>query len=125
MASLKSLRLRAVFLVCALAGMAWSQGSTSRIEGSVVDSSKAVVANAIVKVTNEDTGVSFETKTSSTGTYNIPSLTPGPYTVTVSLLGFETLTTQHNVLSVGVPLVVNVTLKLGATTEVVDRKSVV
>ncbi len=120
MASLKSLRLRAVFLVCALAGMAWSQGSTSRIEGTVVDSTKAVVANATVKVTNEDTGVSYETKTSSTGAYSIPSLTPGPYTVTVSLSGFETLTTQHNVLSVGVPLVVNVNLRPGATTEVVE-----
>jgi hypothetical protein len=105
---------------CLLAGLAWSQVSTSRIEGTVVDATNAVIANASVKVTNEDTGVSYDTKTSSTGTYTVPSLTPGPYTVRVTHQGFDAVTSTHNVLSIGAPLVVNVTLKVGAATETVE-----
>jgi hypothetical protein len=103
-----------------LGGVAWSQVSTSRIEGTVVDTTNAVIASASVKVTNEDTGVSYDTRTASTGTYTVPSLTPGPYTVTVTHQGFETVTSKHNVLSIGAPLVVNLTLKVGATTETVE-----
>ena len=114
---------RSVFLlavvVCLAAG-AWSQGSTSRIEGTIVDTSNAVVANAVVRVTNEETGVSYETRTGSTGTYTVPSLTPGQYTVSVIQRGFDTFNSRHNVLSVGVPLVVNATLKIGTTTETVE-----
>src|SRR5215472_2151636 len=109
-----------IALVCLLAGSAWPQVSTSRVEGTVVDATNAVVANASVKVTNEDTGVSYDTKTSSTGTYTVPSLTPGPYTVRVTHQGFDAVTSTHNVLSIGAPLVVNVTLKVGAATETVE-----
>lgn len=112
--------LLAVLLVCLLTGAAWSQVGTSRIEGTVVDSTNAVVANANVRITNESTGVSFQAKTSSIGTYSIPSLTPGTYTVSVSRQGFETFTSTYNVLSIGAPLVVNVTLKVGAASEVVE-----
>jgi hypothetical protein len=103
-----------------LGGLAWSQASTSRIEGTVVDATNAVIAYASVKVTNEDTGVSYDTKTGSTGTYTVPSLTPGPYTVSVSHSGFDSFTSRHNALSIGAPLVVNVSLKVGATTETVE-----
>src|SRR5215467_8089957 len=104
-----------IALVCLLAGSAWPQVSTSRIEGTVVDTTNAVIASASVKVTNEDTGVSYDTKTGSTGTYTVPSLTPGPYTVSVSHSGFDSFTSRHNVLSIGAPLVVNISLKVGAT----------
>src|SRR5260370_15284595 len=113
-------RFLAIVAACLVAGMAWSQVSTSRIEGTVVDATNAVVPNAVVKVTNEDTSVTYEAKTGSTGTYTIPSLTPGLYTVTVTQQGFGTFSSKHNVLSVGAPLVVNVTLKVGTTTEVVE-----
>lgn len=115
-----SVRFLLLFLVCVLASMAWCQVSTSRIEGTVVDNSNAVVPDASVKATNEDTGVSYEVKTSSSGTYTIPSVTAGNYTITIMMKGFETFTSQHNVLSVGAPLVVNIALKVGATQEVVE-----
>jgi Carboxypeptidase regulatory-like domain/TonB dependent receptor len=120
MAFQSSKRFLAMVLACLLTSMAWSQVSTSRIEGTVVDVTNAVIPNAAVKVTNEDTGVTYDAKTGSTGTYTIPSLTPGTYTVTVTLQGFDTFSSKHNVLSVGAPLVVNVTLKVGSTTEVVE-----
>ncbi|HWZ42238.1 MAG TPA: TonB-dependent receptor [Candidatus Saccharimonadales bacterium] len=107
-------------LICLFAPLALGQASTSRIEGTIVDAGNAVVANAVVKVTNEDTGVVYETRSSSTGTYSVPSLTPGRYKVNVSGQGFETFNSQHNVLSVGAPLVVNAALKIGAAQEVVE-----
>src|SRR5215467_13586881 len=120
MLSTKKLRFFTLLFVVLLGALASSQVSTSRIEGTVVDNTNAVVPNADVKATNEGTGVSYDTKTSSSGTYTIPSLTPGLYTITVSIRGFETFSSQHNVLSTGAPLVVNATLKVGGTTEVVE-----
>ncbi len=119
----KNARPLALLFFCFLAGSTWSQVSTSRIEGTVVDTSNAAVTEAVVKVTNESTGVAYDTKTGSTGSYTVPSLTPGQYTITVSRSGFDTFTTQHNVLSVGVPLVINATLKVGTAQEVVQVES--
>src|SRR5262249_3109530 len=89
-----------VLLVLLVATIASGQVSTSRIEGTVIDNSNAVIPNADVRATNEGTGVSYDVKTSSSGTYAIPSLTPGQYTITVTVTGFQTFTSQHNVLSV-------------------------
>src|SRR5690242_4309856 len=77
-------------LVYLLTTIGWSQVSTSSITGTVVDQSNAVISGASVKATNEDTGVSYQTNTSSSGSYAIPSVTPGRYTVTVSNAGFDT-----------------------------------
>jgi hypothetical protein len=99
------------------------QVSTSSITGIVTDSSGAVVANAKVDAKNEDTGVVFEQSTTSAGTYTFPSLTPGRYSITVTMSGFQKFTSEHNVLTVGAPLVVDVTLAVGTigqTVEVVE-----
>jgi hypothetical protein len=106
-----------------LLGAGWAQVSTSRIEGIVTDNSGAVIPGASVKITNEGTDVSHETTTSSSGTYVVPSLTPGQYSVTVTSSGFQTYTTQHNALSIGAPLVVNATLTVGGATQVVEVES--
>src|SRR5690348_8359700 len=112
--------LLAFFLLLAAS---WAQVSTSRIEGTITDKTGAVVPDASVKIANEDTGISYEAKTSSSGTYTIPSLRPGVYSVTVAHEGFGTFTSQHNVLSVGQPLVVNATLEVGGATQVVQVES--
>src|SRR5437879_5561817 len=110
----------ALLILTLISSMVWSQVSTSRIEGTVVDNTNAVVPGASVQATNENTGVRYDVKTSSSGTYTVPSVTPGLYTITVTVKGFETFTSQHNVLTIGAPLVVNLTLKVGGTTEVVE-----
>src|SRR5437660_6088906 len=97
-----------------------AQVSTSSITGAVVDASGAVVANAKVEAKNEETGVVFSRNTPSSGNYSFASLTPGSYSITVSLTGFRTFTRSHNILTVGTPLVVDVTLKVGAVGESVE-----
>src|SRR6266581_4132593 len=98
----------------------WAQVSTSSITGIVTDQSGAVVPNAKVEAKNDDTGVVFEQNTSSVGTYAFPSLTPGRYSITVTAAGFQTFTSIHNVLTVGTPLVVDVSLRVGTVGQTVE-----
>src|SRR6266571_4575458 len=100
-----------------------AQVSTSSITGVVTDASGAVVANARVEAKNENPGGVFNQSTTNSGNYSFASLTPGSYSITVSLTGFQTFTSVHNILTVGAPLVVNVSLRLstiGQTVEVVE-----
>lgn len=60
------------------------------ISGVVTDASGAVVPNAKVTITNEQTGLSSDFQTNSSGNYNIPALQVGKYTVTIAAPGFAT-----------------------------------
>ncbi len=111
---------RTFIVVLMLATYALAQVSTSSITGAVTDSSGAVVAGAQVEAKNEETGVVYNTVTTNTGNYSFPSLTPGRYTITVRQTGFRTYTSTDNVLTVGAPLVVDVSLTVGAVTEQVS-----
>src|SRR6187431_3460225 len=79
-----------VFLAFVISSPAWARQVTSSIAGVVKDSAGGVVPGATVVVTNPDTGAKFDAITSSTGTFNVPALQTGRYTVTVSLQGFKT-----------------------------------
>lgn len=97
-----------------------AQVGTSSITGIVTDSSGAVVANAKVEAKNDDTGVVYEQNTTTAGTYAFPSLTPGRYSVTVTMPGFQTFSSTHNILTVGTPLVVDVVMKVGTVGQTVE-----
>ena len=58
------------------------------IQGTVTDSQKAVVADAIVMVTSLQSGVTRESVTSSDGVFRVLSLGPGAYRVEVVKPGF-------------------------------------
>src|SRR5258706_7912739 len=60
----------------------------SGIQGSVTDSTGAVVPEATVTVTNNATNVASHAVTSSAGTYTVTDLIPGTYTLTVEKGGF-------------------------------------
>src|SRR5246500_4529933 len=84
------------FLFCAAlivtaAGLTTASAQTFRgtILGTVTDTSGAAVLNAKVTAHNVDTGVDRTTDTSSDGSYLIPELPIGTYTVTVELSGFQ------------------------------------
>jgi len=59
------------------------------ITGTVTDASGAVVPNAKVTVTNQDTSVATHLITSGAGTYAVRGLNPGHYTVAVEATGFR------------------------------------
>src|SRR5262249_27922930 len=79
--------LTAFFLVVCSA-ISWAQTITGSVNGTVTDSSGAIVPNAKVTATNADTGVNTDTTTNSDGIFTIRFLQIGRYKVTVSAPGF-------------------------------------
>jgi hypothetical protein len=73
---------------------AYAQFSSS-IEGTVTDSSGAVVPGASVVLTGSTTGVVIPTKANATGYFKFPSLGPGSYKITVDVPGFATETVAN------------------------------
>jgi len=85
-----------VLLLCSSA--AFAQFSSS-IEGSVTDSTGAIVPGAKVVLTGTDTGVTSTTKSNSAGFYKFPTLGPGSYKVTVMVQGFASETEENVILT--------------------------
>src|SRR5688500_2590900 len=71
---------------------ALAQSSNATIGGSISDATGALIPGATVTATNDATGVVSTTVSNETGTYNIPSLLPGVYTVRAELPAFQTQT---------------------------------
>ena len=108
------------FLWIVLASMIALGQTTSRVTGVVKDSSGALVADAQITLTDEATGVSFIASTTSAGTYVFDAVKPGVYTLKVVGKGFKTSNYKGNVVTIGQPTEVNVTLSVGAINEMVE-----
>lgn len=102
------------------AAFAQSQAANGSIEGTVLDSSGGVLPGVTVTVTNTDTGASRAVVTNEAGIYRAPLLPLGTYTVVAELQGFRKFEQTGIRLSVGQTAVVNVSLGVGALTEVVS-----
>jgi len=100
---------------CALT--AFGQAPTGRIAGMVTDASGAVIPGADVTAKNIATSQELATITSDNGTYLIPSVPSGTYTVTVSVGGFKKGVVKDVKVEVGTPATVNVTMEVGMQSE--------
>jgi hypothetical protein len=61
----------------------------SSIQGTVVDSSSAIMPNVQITVKNLDTGITRQVETSDVGVYFVLNLGPGRYSVTAAKEGFS------------------------------------
>lgn len=104
-----------VLFVSALSAYAQSGNSTS-ITGTVVDPSGAVVSNATVEVRNPVSGFLRTTVTDTTGAFVIPNVPFNPYHLTVTRTDFVPYAQDIDVRST-VPVSLNITLKVGGSTE--------
>lgn len=85
------MRARIVLAFVLLTALSLSaQTFRGTILGTVTDPSGAVVAGANVTVKNAGTGLERTTQTSADGSYALPELQIGTYTVTITLTGFQT-----------------------------------
>lgn len=108
------------FAVLVPSAFAQSQAANGSIEGTVLDTSGAVLPGVTVTVTNTDTGASRTLVTNESGIYRAPLLPLGTYTVAAELQGFRRFEQTGIPLSVGQTAVINVSLGVGAVSEVVS-----
>jgi len=90
------------------------------ITGTVTDPTGAVIPGAKVTATRVETGVSQFTVTSGAGTYTIPRLVVGTYTVTAEAEGFKTGTAKGITLDVAQQREVDFKLALAGVTSTVE-----
>src|SRR5215469_13028641 len=106
-----------VFLLCA--ALAFSQGSTATLGGSITDPTGAAVPGADVTLTNTATGAALKTTSNERGDYAFAQIPGGQYRVTITKTGFRSATVDSITMEPGVPATVPVKLEIGQATETV------
>jgi hypothetical protein len=99
---------------------AHAQVDRGGLNGTVRDSSGLVVPGAIIEATQGSTGLLRTAATSSNGTYDIPELPVGTYTVAIRRRGLRTVTVENLVISVEHTSILNVTLQVSDSTDHVE-----
>jgi hypothetical protein len=95
----------------------WGQGAVGTIVGQVSDPTGAVIPGAKITITQTDTNVLHKATTGSAGTFLVPYLNPGHYSVLVEAGGFNSTRIEQIKLEVDQTVRADVVLKLGAATE--------
>jgi hypothetical protein len=89
------------------------------LQGTVTDTSGAVIPNATVTATNTATGVSSTTKSTSAGFYTISPMNPGVYVVRIAASGFKTIDQQNVVVNALQSRVYDPVMSVGEETQTV------
>jgi carboxypeptidase family protein len=100
-----------------------AQTATGQITGTVRDATGAVMSGVKVLVTNQQTGLTRETKTGANGDYVIPLLPVGIYVVTGEQAGFKTAIHSDLALTVDQIQRLDMVLAPGNVSETVEVQS--
>ena len=96
-----------------LNGVIWAQATRGVIVGRVSDPAAAVVQEAKVTLSNENTGITTATMTGTQGDYVFTNVEPGVYRVTVAAPGFKMAVVRNVNVFVDQTVRVDVQLDLG------------
>ena len=112
-------------LFCALLlhfglGRGHAQEVTASIRGNVADATGAVVGNADVKATNQETQIATAVKSEGDGTFVFLRLPVGTYDVTVSKTGFQTFTARNISLKLNAVYEIAAQLELGQVSQTLE-----
>jgi hypothetical protein len=110
-------------LLCALLGVipTFAQ-TTGTIKGQVNDSTGSSIPAADVTI-NQGKTVAKKIQTDETGTFNVPALAPGSYTIQITRFGFATFTSKPVAVAAGKTQSVQITLELQANKQEVTVAS--
>jgi len=100
-----------------LAPVAFGQGGTGTITGTVTDPTGLAVAGANAEAKNADTGVVYSGASTSAGNYAIANVPVGTYELTVKVPGFKTYTHTNLTIAATQVLKEDIPLQVGETTE--------
>lgn len=106
-----------------IAATSWAQTATGQITGTVRDSTGAVMTGVKVVVTNQQTGLTRETRTGDNGDYVVPLLPVGMYLVSGEQAGFKMALHSDVQLTVDQIQRVDMQLEPGNVTETVELTS--
>ena len=106
-----------LLLLLLAASSLWAQQTAATLVGTVNDTTGATVPDAVVRITNLDTNTTRETKTDPAGSYSMPFLPAGDYTVTATLKGFQSARVERVTLQVQQTARVDFVLKVGEVTK--------
>lgn len=116
----RMIRLLTVLFALLLTGSQLAQAqvaTTAAISGAVNDPTGAVIAGATVTVNSRVTGQEYKVSSSENGTWTVPAVGAGKYTVTVEAQGFKKSVVDNVTINAGVPATVNVTMEIGSASE--------
>jgi len=108
-----------ITIILLLALTAAAQTTTGNLTGTVTDPNGAVVSNATVTVTNQETGAARNTVSNESGVFDFETLQPGKYNVTIEAKGFKKVISRDITVSVAQTTQVNIPLEIGVAGETV------
>lgn len=97
-----------------------AQMTTATLSGMVTDETAAVLPGAQVTVVNRETGNRRAVTTDAEGRFVLSQLAPGPYEVTATISGFDTLRRIGITLAIGQEATVKLVMKVGTMTQQVE-----
>ena len=112
-----------LLLPLALSLSAFGQGSTATLTGNVTDPQGAVVAGALVTITNDALSIRRQTTTNGEGSYTVAQLPPSVYSVKVEASEFAIAEITNLVLQVGQQATHNVSLSVKSGNETLTIES--
>ena len=113
----------AFVLALAWTQTSFGQGITGSIAGTVTDPSGAPVKGATVTVRETDTDIVRAITTSDIGSYRVPQLSPGKYSVKVDAEGFRSFEQDGILLSIDQVAQIDVRLDVGSDQQTITVAS--
>ena len=99
---------------------AFAQVSGATLSGTVTDATGAVIPGVTISIKNRATGIARTVTSDEAGFYSAPNLQAGNYDITASQPGFNTVMQPNIELTVGAQQQLNISMKVGAGTELVE-----
>lgn len=107
----------AIFVCLSISVLAQTTGS---ISGEIRDEKQAVIPNATVTLRNVTTNQTRTAQTDQDGRYRLSGLSVGDYEVSIEASGFAKYVQSGITLALNQPAIVDVTMKTGGVSEVVN-----
>src|ERR1051325_4240451 len=97
-----------------------AQVDSASLNGTVTDATSATIQGATIEIVSPTTGFRRQVLTGVAGTYQIPGLSIGAYTVTCSKPGFRTVEFKSVDFAVGQPRTIDIRMEVGTVAEAVE-----
>jgi hypothetical protein len=95
----------------------FAQTDRGTITGTIADPANAVIPGAKITVKSIDTAATYETVTTNTGNYTLPSLPAGSYDLTVEAAGFNRFVQTGINVQVAQTARIDIVMKVGSTSD--------